>query len=340
MSLAPKASTDLGNFRYEAQMPLVVATLGLLPGVSAFSVTLPVGARLEAGPGDPAVLRLDGGEGEETVLTGRVRSVLRALPSVTVQAADGSADLAAFRPAVTYERQGAREVIRGLASDAGVSLGQVEADLDLAAYVAHQRRTAGEHVAQMALLSGAIAFTDGNGRLNVVPRPAVPEAALRYGREILEYRVTEQSEPVGQRIAVGSGPAGTAEAPEALQQGTDPLPASAPSPGADAVWEPFPLLRTPRAATAASQALQVASRAEATRLTARGFLLPAMRPGLVVEVQDLPEGRSGGPWLLIRVTHRLDPRRGGLTTLEGVSAGSGGSGGLLRAALATAGSLL
>ena len=49
----------------------------------------------------------------------------------------------------------------------------------------------------------------------------------------------------------------------------------------------------------------------------------------MVEIQDLPEPVSGGPWLLFRVRHELPGSGPGETVLEGVSAGDGGLGGLL-----------
>jgi hypothetical protein len=67
------------------------------------------------------------------------------------------------------------------------------------------------------------------------------------------------------------------------------------------------MLRTAGAASNASQALQEAAAATGERLAAECFLLPGLRPGEVFEVQSLPDEFSGGPWLVTRVTHRLDP---------------------------------
>jgi hypothetical protein len=60
-----------------------------------------------------------------------------------------------------------------------------------------------------------------------------------------------------------------------------------------------------------------------------------------VDVQSLPDGLSGGPWLITRVTHRLAPNRGGETLLEGESADTESLlGALIGAALGTIGGLL
>jgi phage protein D len=105
--------------------------------------------------------------------------------------------------------------------------------------------------------------------------------------------------------------------------------------------EPAAMLRTAGAADNASKALQEAAAAKTERLEARCFLLPRIRPGQVVEVQSLPDGLSGGPWLITRVTHRLGPARGGETILEAESADAGSLvGQLAGAALAALGGLL
>ena len=66
------------------------------------------------------------------------------------------------------------------------------------------------------------------------------------------------------------------------------------------------------------------------------WLLPALRPGELVEVQDLPDGISGGPWLVTHVQHRVGPM-GATTRFDAVS---GEGGGLLAGLLGALGGLL
>ncbi len=340
MSLSPAAVVTLGNLAYESHAAQVTATLTALPGVDTFTAFLPPAARVDAAPGDDAKLELDGGEGPETVLTGKLRSIARGLRGTRVVVSDGGAELADFRPAATYEKQAAKEVVRALASDASVDIGSLDLDLPLAAYVAHQRRTAAEHVADLARLAGATAAFDAEGRLRVAPRPGRPDIALRYGREFLDYEVRQRPGLQARLVAAGAGPAGSAEAPNALRPSLKPLPGGVPPPGPDAVWTAAPVLRTPKAALVASQAAEDEAAAAATSVRATCFLLPKLRPGTALEVQELPDGLPAGPWLLTRVVHRLTPAGGGTTHFEGISAGAGGATGLLASALAAAGGLL
>ena len=79
MSLSPSASLELGSLGYTAHLAEVRVTLRLLPGVNTVTAVLPREAELDAAPGDPATLALDGGEGGETVLTGTVRGLRHGL---------------------------------------------------------------------------------------------------------------------------------------------------------------------------------------------------------------------------------------------------------------------
>jgi hypothetical protein len=340
MSLIPALSVTLGNYRYDTHAAAVTVRLGLLPQANCFQMTLPDRVDVPAVPGDPASLDLDGGEGAETVLTGTLRSITHSLGQQIATVADSGADLAAFRPAATYEKQEARDIVRALAVGIGAEINTIDLDWPVPVYVAHQRRTAAEHIGELARLAGGLAYTEADGRLTVVPVPdGQPDLALRHGREVVTYEVRAFPGPSVRRLAIGHGPAGSAGAPEALRPTVGALPGDAPRPGPQAVWTPMPLARTPKAANTASQALERLAGATGLRVYARCFLLPGLRPGQVIEVQDLPPGLSGGPWLLTRVCHQLQPGRPGTTRLEGRSAGEG-AGGLLGAALSAIGGLL
>ncbi len=320
MSLQPSVSATIGNLRYDTHAAQCTASLALFPRGSSAEIRLPAGVRFEAAPGDDASLDVDGGEGSSAILTGKVRAIRRTIDAIVVVIADAAGDLASLRPSVTFEKQAASQIIKKLATEASVTAGTIDIDLDLPAYVAHPGRTASEHIAELARLGGAIALTGADGKLNVVIRPsAQATAALKYGREIVRYDVRSEQVVNRSRFAIGFGPSGSTSAPDALRHSVESLPASASDGGPGVRRYPTPALRTPTAASDASSALQTATAARSERLTARGFLLAALRPGDVIEVQDLPEGLSGGPWLLVHVEHRLD-RGAGTTTLDAVTA--------------------
>jgi hypothetical protein len=334
-------TVTLGNLRYDSHVADVIVSLALLPRGNSFTVQLPATVEMSAAPGDEAILQLDGGEGAETVITGKVRGVYRKLLTTHVVVADGGAELSNFRPAVTYEKQNGKDIVRALAAEVNVSVGTIDLDLPLVSYVAHPQRTAAEHVASLARIAGALAHIDSEGTLHVRLRPEPQaERALRYGRELLDYSVRERPGAPVRHVAIGNGPSSSPDAPNALRQTRAVLPSDAPAAGKDVRRETIALLHTPRGATAAGQARNKEAAAAALTLQATCFLLPALRPGMVIEVQDLPERLRGGPWLLTRVEHRLLPSAGGRTMIEAESADTTAAGGLLQAALSAVGGLL
>lgn len=334
------ASITLGSRRYETHASEVIVTLGMLPGVGSFRATLPARAEFGAVPGDDALLHLDGGEGGEDVLTGTVGMVRRGLLGVDVTGADAGALLGGTRSASTFEKQEGSKIARALISDAGADVGEIDIDLPLAVYVAHQGRTAAEHIASLASLAGCLALVDADGAVSVRPVPERPQIALLYGREILSYQEISGAAPVAQQLTIGNGPAGSVDAPNALHPSFDRLPGSAASPGPSARWRSVPALRTASAASKGSEAATTSAAAASAGVRCRCFLLPALRPGAVVEIQSLPDGLSGGPWLVTRVRHRLHPSLGASTVFEGVTADAGGLLGGLLSALGGLGGLL
>ena len=320
MTLQPSVSATLGNLRYDTHAVRCTASLGLFPRGSTAEIHLPFGVRFEAAPGDEATLDINGGEGAKTILTGKVRTVRRTLDAIVVTVTDAAGALGSFRPAATFEKQSASQIIKKLASDVAVTPGSIDVALDLAAYVAHPGRTASEHIADLARLGNAIAMTGTDGRLNVVPRPSgQPTAALKYGREIISYDVSKEAVVNGSRFVIGFGPAGSTSAVDALRPSVESLPSDASDGGAGVRRYPTPVLRTPSEARAGSKALQASAAAQSERLIASGFLLAALRPGDVIEVQELPAGLSAGPWMLVRVNHTIE-RGAGSTHLEATTA--------------------
>jgi len=339
MSLAPSISITLGTLRYDTHTARLTVCLAMLPRGGSAEITLPAGVRFEAIPGDDAKIDVDGGEGSKTVLSGKVRSVRRTVDRIQVFAGDAGADLADYRPSSTYEGQDAASVIRKLASDVNAQTARVDVDLELAAYCAHPSRTAAEHIAQLAFAGGAIAFTDADGKLNVKARPeGQATAALKFGREFTHYLAGPAKAVNPRRFAIGFGPAGSGGSPDALRPSVDILPDSAPDGGAGVRRIPSPFLRVPSAATKASNAMQSAAAARTNTLIAHCFLLPALRPGDVVEVQELPDGLDAGPWLITEVRHRYENGRGETRLTAEVAGAEGGS--LLGALAGAVGSLL
>lgn len=336
MVLSFGSSTTVGNLRYDTHSTHLRIRQGLAPRAGSARVMLPPSVRVDAAAGDDVSVLVDAEETEVATFGGVVQRIERSVDRTTIVAGDALARLAWARPGATFEQQSAGAVIRALATAADVPAGSIEDGPALVVYVADQGRTALEHVGLLSSWSGAYAISDAEGSLLV---PAVPtgraDLALRFGREIESLHVRAVS-PSPDVVWIGSGPAGSASAPNAHLQTTEVLPDSAPDPGPRTIRIPGPSLRTPSAATDAT--LATATRNPSRRLSATCWLQPGIRPGALIEVADAPQPESSGPWFVTDVVHEIGPGPRGVTRLEADALGDGGS--LLGDLLGAIGSLL
>ncbi len=319
MSLVTSATFTAARLQYTVQIRSVMAELTTLPGSNRAEVAIAGGVKVEASPGDDAELSLDGGDGAATVITGSVENVERHADATVVSLVDGSTALAMVRPQETFSGMISAKIISGLAQLGGVGTNLVSATTQTSAYVADPRRTASEHIAELAALAGSVATIDGAGRLSVSPWPTgLPTVAMRLDREFLSISTTKAA-PSHEFALVGGGGAAVAGAPDAWVMNTEPL-TNADDPDETLTWTPQRVLATAADVVTANRGLE-ARRASATmQLRAQCWLQPARRPGDVVEIQETQAAHQGGPWLLTGVRHHLSPTQA-TTSLNGVAAG-------------------
>ena len=305
--LQPTYALQIGSKRWTTQLLRIDVELELAPSVDELSAVLPAAAPFDAEPGDEVSLTLDSGEHEADVFAGRLESVQRGYDEIRLTALNGGGLLAQARPAVTYEQVTAATIVRNLCSEAGVDVGDLVDGQQLPFYVADPSRTALQHIARVAAWNGALARVGPDGGLETVVLDASqPEIALRSGREILRIAQDTLAAPIERFVVAGEAGAGESSAPEALRPVTDFFAGSRPNgPSASTVWRFEPALRTAAAAATAGAALDRAYKADRGGGTLDAWLLTAMRPGTVFEIQDLPDGLDGGPFWAYQVRHRV-----------------------------------
>jgi hypothetical protein len=306
--LAPAYALTVAEQQWTQQLVSLDLRLEAAPGVGRLTVRLPAAAPLSASPGDPASLTLDGGEGSETVFTGVVASIRRALDGIWVTAIDGLGQLARYRPATTFAQASAGTVIRGLAGDAGAPTGDIAEGVMLAFYAADPSRTAAEHAGRVATWSGALLSVGGDGGLTATVLDATQaDLALCYGREVTAFAADELADPDTITVAGESG-AGSSDSPDALRFSADPFAGNRPDgPSLGNAWTWEPALRTADAAATAGAARLRILRAVQKGGSLCAFLQPKLRPGVVIEVADLPNDLPKGPYWLDRVRHTIGP---------------------------------
>jgi phage protein D len=259
---------------------------------------------------------------------------------VRYQALGGSSDLARLRIAKSYEGRNAGQIAKDLAGEAGVATGRIADGLDFPYLVLDGRRSAWDHLADLALRSGFLATVSAEGKLDFGPPDTEPAATFTYAVDLLGLEMREGAPPFAALALSGDGAAGSQgqsawgwllKDPAAVQaEAGSGTPARALSDAA--------LKSTAAVRSAAANRLAASGRA-----AVRGRLLvpgsPDLRPGQLVEVAAAPTPLSAR-YLVLGVRHRFSKREGFTTRLDVASAAAGGAGGPLGGALGAVGGLL
>lgn len=321
MSLSrPNAVLTLSGRDYtaaEAALVRLQVHLGLAGTHDAVELTLWPASRLaEAAPGDTLAIALGNLDDEEPVWAGEVTHVLAGPDGTLVEGLATTVALSRARRSQTYVSQSVGDIVRDLASD--VDVDEVEGTLQLDAYSVDDRRSLWAHLLELAALTGSDVGASAEGGLRFVPvRPGVAEVDLRYGADLLAWRLGPSHEPAAPAV-VASGAASDSGSDKWhwLQR--------EPASGASGPARVVPAFRTRDAADQLAQALadRAARAGLQGQLTVTGR--PEVRPGTRVAVKDLPSG-DPGPLRVLSVAHVLDARAGFTTTLTVESAGGGGS---------------
>ena len=305
--LKPAYQLTLGGQRWTEQVVRVTLSLAFAPMVNLLSAWFPATAPVAAVNGDDVELKLNNGETEELVFSGIIGTVQRSFTGIRVRCLDAGGLLARFRPSVSFEQVSAATVIRNLAADMGITTDELEEGPTMPFYVADPSRTAWEHMARVSAWGGALTRATADNRVSAMVIDAgSAEYALRYGREIVSLQADRLTSVVDAFTVAGEAGAGDASTPEVARLTTDFFAGNRPQgPGLGNRWSFEPALRTVKAAGTAGAARKrhYVSGREAGRFKA--FLLPQLRCGTVLEIQDLPDGLPGGPVWVSWVEHRL-----------------------------------
>lgn len=321
----------------------IEVVLGTAPVVDFAAIDAATGeGNPAAALGDEGTVGLgyeDAGE-PQPVLAGRIDTIRRGIVGGTrYVATGGAAALARLRVAKSYEGQNAGEIAKDLAAEAGVTVGRIADGLDFPYLVLDGRRSAWDHLADLALRSGLFATVSADGKLDFGPPDTEPAATFTFAVDLLAFELKDGSPPFATLALTGEGAAGSQgqsawgwllKDPAAVQfEAGSGKPTRALS---DATLRSSAAVRT-----AAANRLAAASRS-----AARGRLLvpgaPTIRPGQLVEVAAAPAPLAA-QYLVTGVRHRFSKREGFTTRLDVVTAAAAG-GGPLEGVLGALGGLL
>jgi phage protein D len=300
---------------------LVSLTVALDLDTPADAATLELGriGRLEPVLDDDATIELGYIDDPSltTVLTGTVGLVDPGLVTSTVVVYSGAATVLRSVANETFENKSAGDIVRDLASRAGVGVGNVEAGSQFPAYVVDGRRGAFEHVLDLAGLCGLDAYVDSGGDL-VMERFTGGHAmhVLEHAKHILELDVRRTPPAAAAVEAWGESP-GTSRGTNAwawLTKDFDKLHGSAGS-GTPLLVLERPALRSADAAGRAAEGALEAAQSRAVRGRVLTIGRPEVKLGDAIQLRGVPDAAANGSFQVRSVTHRVRKRRGFTTEI-------------------------
>lgn len=301
---------------------LVDLTVALDLDAPADSATLVMGqvGSFRPAKGDQAAIELgyaDNG-GLTRVLSGTLETVEPNLTTRRLVVHSAAAKLLRSFADTTHENKTAGDIVRELAAAAGISVAQADAGISFPAYVIDGRRSAWQHLRELADLCGFDLYLNPAEEL-VFQRFGTGRTVhvFDFARDVLALEQL-QTPPRAVTVEVwGESPTGS-EGEDAWGWLTKDFSGSKGSAGSGAptLLLARPVLRTAAAAQSAADALHTSVQ----RRAIRGRLLvlgnPAVQLGDAIRLQQNPEAELNGSFQVRSVTHRISKAKG-FTTLIG-----------------------
>lgn len=255
------------------------------------------------------------------VWSGEIAEVRPTAEAVVLRGLAGTVELSRRRVNQSYADETVADIVRDLAGS--VPVDEVEGDGQLSSFSVDDRRPVWAHIGDLAALVGAERGASESGGLRFVrPRTGGADVTLRYGADLIAFEASTRKADAARRVApLGAGSEAGAEKWHWLSAAPSPSGA-----GEGPVWIE-PAARTRSTADGMADALDAGARRQGIEgtFTTRGSA--GLRPGALVDVDDLPE-RGIGTLRLRRVEHALGGAgRVGFRTFcrfEGEGSGAGG----------------
>lgn len=290
-------------------------------GVPADSATVVLGNvdGFKPAEGDAVTLELgdaDGG-GLTKVITASVVTVEPGLTNTRVIAFSGADSVLRTFVDQTYESKTAGAIVSDLAGRAGVTVASADDGITFPAYVVDGRRSAYQHMHDLAELCGFDLYLNPDGELVFEAfAGGTTVHPVEYGKDMLALDVLRVPALAGEVDAWGESPTGSAGA-NAWPWLTKDFSSSKGTAGSGSpLLLQRPVLRTATAAGLAATAALITIQ----RQTLRGRVslpgLPAVKLGDAVELKSLPQSALNATYQVRSVTHRVNKRLGFTTVVE------------------------
>lgn len=247
--------------------------------------------------------------------TGSVDSVRSSAGAIQLIGLASSAQLNKVKLSATWADQSIDKIVKDMA---GEMASDVEANMNLSNYSIDNTRSVWSHLYELAQLTGAELSSSASGGLRfVLASKGGSTTSLRYGAELIDWRLVRQQQP-NLTLAAEHGAASAAGKDKWHWLAHDPIGSNADSTNTPAAFS----------SREAADLFSDAAKSQQQRSATQGEVWIGgrtdLRPGSLIELLGLPQGDSGT--LRVKsVTHQMDGDTGFITALsvEGHSDSSG-----------------
>jgi prophage tail gpP-like protein len=297
--------------------------LQLAPGVDICTIEAAGAGLPSVALGDSLSLQLGYDTQLTTVYTGQVVRI-RAGQDNTVQLTldNGALTLARLRQNTSFEQQTLNAIINKVLNDAGVQAGTVHTGPDFPFMALDDSQSLWAWITDLAAMSGAFAWVDGDGKVQLKPGGGSALATFTYGHDVLALQYQARMPVAAQVTVLGEGAAGSqgSQAWSWLSKQRSAIQAQQGS-GASR--------QQSQAVLRNLSAVQGSAQGWLSQLTAQGERVRVTVPGNTdvqlagtFSLSSCPQARGDGDYIATRIQHRYDKRTGFVTQLEGQRAGA------------------
>lgn len=309
--------------------------LGGGEGEQAFSVKVRGNAIKH---GDKLTLDLTAGDRSARVMTAEVQSIDSWLGQTTIVASTGKRKIATSRISQVYENQSLDQIVRDLASQAQIDVGDVAAGSSYPYLVADDSRNFLRQFGELARRDNLDLYFDADNKLTLKKfEKTSADHTLYYGIDVLDLRLTNTQPPGDHLFVYGESPSSN--------QGSD-------------TWHWFAkdlssfrgelgegvrtfavqdsALRTKDAADSLATAKLGALKDEASQGRLKVLGNPELKLGDAIELKGVPKPELNGLFKVAGVRHVFSKRQGFLTWVDFSGQGGAAAAGDLMGQLAGA----
>lgn len=157
---------------------------------------------------DRMTIELTSGDVSDKVMTAQVHSVNSSFGKTTIIGVTGMQKLADTRLNQVYANQTLGQIIKDMASQAGVDLGSIEIGSNYSCFIVHESKNLLMHIRELAMREGMDVYLDKDNKLTV--KKLDKSGAIHtfcYGKDILDLQVFNHQMPSDHIIACGESPA-------------------------------------------------------------------------------------------------------------------------------------